>query len=116
MRATLIGYHISPPISSGLICARRAFLVGLSPGAYLRGAYRRCRKVFSVKVIHNSQFASLNSKSNIVFDNNLYNNYTTARKSCNIILTHLKAFKYVKLMLPLFRAVVKFCSINRLFI
>ena len=26
-----------------------------------------------------------------------------------------KAFKYVKKMLPLFRAVVKFCSINRLF-
>ena len=27
-----------------------------------------------------------------------------------------KAFKYVKRMLPLFHAVVKFCSINRLFI
>ena len=26
-----------------------------------------------------------------------------------------KAFKYVKRMLPLFRAVVKFCSTNRLF-
>ena len=26
-----------------------------------------------------------------------------------------KALKYVKIMLPLFRAVLKFCSINRLF-
>ena len=48
--------------------------------------------------------------------------FTTARKSGNILLTYLralfvrqKAFKYVKRMLPLLRAVVKFCSINRLF-
>ena len=26
-----------------------------------------------------------------------------------------KSFQYVKIMLPLFRAVVKFCSINKLF-
>ena len=50
--------------------------------AYLRGGlsavggtYTRNKKMFSEKMIQNSQFASLKSKSNIIFDNNLTNNY-----------------------------------------
>ena len=42
---------------------------------YLRGAYTRCKKSFSEKMIQSSQFASLKSESNIIFDNNLTNNY-----------------------------------------
>ena len=47
----------------------------LSAGAYPPGgAYTRCKKMFSEKMIQNSQFASLNSESNTIFDNNLNNN------------------------------------------
>ena len=46
--------------------------MGLSGGrAYPRGAYTSCTKMFSEKMIQNSQFASLKSESNIIFDNNL---------------------------------------------
>ena len=69
-------YRISPPISPGLICVRRAFLVGLPAGCRIRGgAYTRFGKMFSEKMIQNSQFASLKSESNIIFDNNVNNNY-----------------------------------------
>ena len=50
----------------GLICGG-----GLSAGE----AYTRCKKSFSEKMIQSSQFASLKSESNIIFDNNLTNNY-----------------------------------------
>ena len=83
-------YRISPPISPGLICVPRAFLVGLSAGGLSmgelirRGAYTRCKKMFSEKMIHNSRFASLNSESNIIFDNNLtaYDQFITRCNTC----------------------------------
>ena len=57
---------------------------------------------------------------------NILTLFPTERKSDNTLLTYVKAFfvrqkqekkafKYVKRMLPLFRAMVKFCSTNRLF-
>ena len=71
---SLLLYRISPPICLGLIRARRAFLVGW--WAYPRGgAYTRCKKMFCEEMTQNSQFASLNSESNIIFDNNLHNTH-----------------------------------------
>ena len=76
LRKTYILYRISPPISPGLICSRRVLSVGLSAKGLSAGggAYTRCKTMFSEKMIQNSQFATLISESNIIFDNNLNNN------------------------------------------
>ena len=51
------------------------FLVGLAAGGLIRGgANTRCKKMVSEKMIQNSQFASLKSECNIIFDNNLNDN------------------------------------------
>ena len=69
-------YRTSPPISPGLICVRKAFLVDLSAEELIRGrAYTTCTKIFSEKRSQNSHFASLNSESNGIFDKNPNNNY-----------------------------------------
>ena len=53
--------HLTSPISPGLICVRRVFWLAYLRGTYLRGggAYTRCKKMFSLKMIQNSKFASL---------------------------------------------------------
>ena len=51
----------------------KSFWAGLSVRG--GGAYMRCTKKFRVKRIQHSQSASLNNESNVLFDNNLNNNY-----------------------------------------
>ena len=66
-------YRISPSISP---CLQGLFDGPIWEGDLsTEGTYMMCKEMFSENKTQHSQFANLNSKSNVVFDNNLNNHY-----------------------------------------